>query len=141
MFSFWFWDIMWDLFFCTSINSPLPRWVMHGHKIPDPVRSTYTGVMLRDSVRIVFTYAALNGLNVFAADICNAYLQTLSSQWDYIICGPEFGIENVGKVGLIHRALYGGKLAGRDFWNHLHSCMQHLRFKSCTADLDVWMLL
>jgi hypothetical protein len=36
-----------------------------------------------------------------------------------VICGPEFGIENVGKVALIHRALYGGKSAGRDFKNHL----------------------
>jgi hypothetical protein len=55
----------------------------------------------RESVQIAFTYAALNGVDVFA-DIRNAYLQAPSSQKDYIICGPEFGIENVGKVALIH---------------------------------------
>ena len=115
------------------------RWVLDSHKTPDPVRLTYAGVVSTDSVRIVFTYAVLNGLDVFAADICNAYLQALLSQWDYIICGPEFGIETVGKVGLIHRALYGGKSAWRDLQNHLCSCMQHLRFKSCPADPDVWM--
>jgi hypothetical protein len=76
---------------------------------------------------------------VFAADIRNAYLQAPSSQNDYIICGPEFGIENVGKVALIHRALYGGKSAGKDFRNHLRSCMRHLDFVSCPADPDVWM--
>jgi hypothetical protein len=69
----------------------------------------------------------------------NAYLQAPSSQKDYIICGPEFGIEHVGKVALIHRALYGGKAAGKDFRNHLRSCMRHIGFTSCPADPDVWM--
>ena len=48
-------------------------------------------------------------------------------------------VENEGKVALIHRALYGGKSAGRDFRNHLRSCMHHIGFKSCPADPDVWM--
>ena len=115
------------------------RWVLDGHKTPDPIGSTYAGVVSRESVRIAFTYAALNDLDVCAADIRNAYLQAPSSQKDYIVCGPEFGLENVGKVALIHRALYGGKSAGRDFRNHLRSCMKHLDFTSCPADPDVWM--
>ena len=77
------------------------RWVLDGHKTPNPIGSTYAGVVSRDSIRIAFTYAALNGLDVFAADIRNAYLQAPSSQKDYILCGPEFGIENVGKIALI----------------------------------------
>ena len=115
------------------------RWVLDGHRTPDPIGSTYAGVVSRESVRIAFTYAALNDLDVCAADIRNAYLQAPSSQKDYIICGPEFGIENVGRVALIHRALYGGKSAGKDFRNHLRSCMRHLDFVSCPADPDVWM--
>ena len=115
------------------------RWVLDGHKTPDPLYSQYAGVVSRESVRIAFTYAALNNLDVFAADIRNAYLQAPSSRKDYIICGPEFGLENVGKVALIHRALYGGKTAGRDFRNHLRACMHHLDFLSCPADPDVWM--
>jgi len=85
------------------------------------------------------TYAALNQIDVTAADIKNAYLQAPSSQRDYIICGLEFGIENVGKHALIRRALYGGKSAGRDFRNHLRACMSHLGFVPCRADPDVWM--
>ena len=115
------------------------RWVLDGHKTASPVGSTYAGVVSRESVRIGFTYAALNDLSVCAADIRNAYLQAPSSQRDYIVCGPEFGLENVGKVALIHRALYGGKAAGRDFRNHLRSCMRHLDFSPCLADPDVWM--
>jgi hypothetical protein len=115
------------------------RWVLDGHRTPNPIGSTYAGVVSRDSIRIAFTYAALNGVDVFAADIRNAYLQAPSSQKDYIFCGPEFGIENVGKVALIRRALYGGKSAGKACRNHLRSCMRHLDFTSCLADPDVWM--
>ena len=96
-------------------------------------------VLLRESIRIVFLYAALNGLDVFSANICNAYLQAPSSRKDYVIYGAEFGIENIGRVGLIHQALYGGKTAGMDFRNHLRSCMHYLKFSSCPADPDVWM--
>ena len=128
--------IVWD---CKMDFTRKARWVLDGHKTPDPVGSTYAGVVSRESVRIAFTYAALNGLDICAGDIRNAYLQAPSSQKDYIICGPEFGLENVGKVALIHRALYGGKSAGRDFRNHLRSCMHFLNFKSCPADPDVWM--
>jgi Reverse transcriptase (RNA-dependent DNA polymerase) len=115
------------------------RWVLDGHKTPNVEGSTYAGVCSRESVRIIMTYAALNKLPLMAADIRNAYLQAPSSQKNYIICGPEFGLENVGRVALIHRALYGGKSAGRDFRNHLCNCMHFLNFKSCPADPDVWM--
>ena len=47
--------------------------------------STYAGVVSRESVRIALTYAALNGVDVVAANIRNAYLQATSSQKDYII--------------------------------------------------------
>ncbi|GAX21971.1 hypothetical protein FisN_16Hh038 [Fistulifera solaris] len=115
------------------------RWVLDGHKTADPIGSTYAGVVSRESVRIAFTYAALNGVDICAADIRNAYLQAPSSQKHYVICGIEFGLENVGRVALIHRALYGGKSAGRDFRNHLRSGMLDLGFTSCLADPDVWM--
>ena len=96
------WDVKMDFMRKT-------RWVLDGHKTPDPVGSTFTRVVSKESVQITFTYAALNGLDILAADIRNAYLQAPSSQKDYIVCGPEFGIENVGCVALIHRELYGGK--------------------------------
>ena len=73
------------------------------------------------------------------ADIRNAYLQSPTSQKQYIICGPEFGMENVGKVAIMHRAVYGGKTSRRDFRNHLRSCMHFINFTSCPADPDVWM--
>ena len=114
------------------------RWVKDGHRTPDSKTSSYAGVVSRESIRIALTYAALHHIDVMAADIRNAYLQAPSSEKHYIICGKEFGLENEGRVALIRRALYGGKVAGRDFWHHLRSCMKHLGFESSRADPDVW---
>ena len=114
------------------------RWVAAGHKTPDPIRSTYAGVVSRESVRIAFTYAALNDLDVFAADIQNAYLQAPCSEKYYITCGIEWGPDLVGRQAKIVRALYGLKSSGADFRNHLRDCMEHLGFLSCLGDDDVW---
>jgi hypothetical protein len=94
-----------------------------------------------DSIHISLTYAALLGLPVTKADICNAYLQAPSYEKHFIICGPEFGIENEGRVALIWRALYGGKVAGCDFWHHLQDSIGQLGFSSSCADPDVWLRL
>jgi hypothetical protein len=65
------------------------RWVLDDHKTPPLERSTYAGVVSRDSFRVALTDAALNDLGVWVADIYNAYLQAHSSQKeDYVICGP-----------------------------------------------------
>ena len=115
------------------------RIVADGHKIPEPSISPYAGVVSRDTVRIAFTYAALNDLDIFATDIKNAYLQAPNLEKHYTICGPEFGTENVGKVAIVVWALYGGKVAAANFGNHLRDCMEYLGYESCLADPDLWM--
>lgn len=127
--------LVWDIKMCFTRKC---RLVKDGHKTADSVGSNYSGVVSRDSVRIAFTYAALNDLNVCACDIRNAFIQAPSSEKHYIICGPEFG-DRAGCVALIRRALYGGKMSGRDYWLHLRSCMEFLGFESCKADPDIWM--
>ena len=114
------------------------RWVKDGHRTPEPENSTFAGVVSRESIRIALTYASLNGLPVYGADIQNAYLQAPTTEKHYIICGPEFGLENVGKIAIIVRALYGGKSAGADYWNHVRKAMLDMNFQSCKADPDVW---
>ena len=64
------------------------RWVKDGHKTPIPEWSKFAVVVSRESVHITFTYAALNGLPVCAADIQNDYLQAPASEKHYVICGP-----------------------------------------------------
>ena len=125
------WDVKMD-FTCKA------RWVKNGHLTRDPSSSTFAGVVSRESIRILLTYAALNGLDVCAADIKSAYLQAPTSEKHYIICGPEFGPEHEGCIAIITRALYGGKSAGSDYWKHMRACMTKLNFESCRGDPDVW---
>ena len=56
-----------------------------------------------------------------------------------MICGTEFGLDNVGNVALIRRALYGGKSTGRHFRNYVREFMFHIVFVPCLDDPDVWM--
>ena len=63
------------------------RWVLDRHKTPLPAGSTHAGVVSRESVMIAFTYAALNGVDVFSADIINACLHVTSSENHFIMRG------------------------------------------------------
>ncbi len=77
------------------------RWVKDGYKDPDLTTSSFAGVVSRESIRIVLTYADLLRLPVISGDMKNAYLQAPSSENHFIFCGPEFGTANVGRVALI----------------------------------------
>jgi hypothetical protein len=79
-------------------------WVKDGHKTPDSTTSSFASVVSCESIRIGLTYAALLGLPIIGGDIQNqnAYLQAPSSEKHFIVCGPKFGTENVGRVALIH---------------------------------------
>ena len=57
-------------------------WVLNGHKKTDPTGSTYDSVVSRESLCNAFKYAVLNGIELCAADIINAYLQAHSYQKD-----------------------------------------------------------
>ena len=114
------------------------RYVADEHLTPDLITSTYAGVVSRKSVRIALTYAALNDMEIMAADIKKAYLQAPTTEKHWTIAGPEWGFRKGTKM-LVVRALYGIKSAGREFRNHLRDCMWTLGYESCPADQDVWM--
>ena len=128
------------IIFTVNMNSTCKAiWVKDGHHTPNPTAPNYAGVVSRESIHILLTHTAVHIVSTKASNIRNAYLQAPTSNKNYIICGPEFGIENEGKRAVIVRALYGGKSSGSDFWHHLRSCMDHLSFESSRADPDVWM--
>ena len=56
------------------------RLVAEGCRTPNPVTSNYAGVVSRESVSIEFMYAALYGLEVWAVDVQNAFLQDPCSE-------------------------------------------------------------
>lgn len=116
------------------------RLVAAGCRTSDPEGSTWAGVVSRETVRLALVYAALNDLDVLAADIMNAYLTAPTSQKLWTKCGPEFG-SKAGRKAIITRALYGNKSSGADFRNHLRKCMKMMKYESCPADPDLWMRL
>ena len=63
------------------------RWVVDRHRQSSPEGSTYAGVVSRESIRIAFTYVALNDVKVWACDIKNSYLQASTAEKHYFICG------------------------------------------------------
>ncbi len=77
------------------------RLVADGH-LTDP------SVVSRESARLAFMLAALNDLDVRAADIENTYLNAKCKEKVHTVCGPEFGTMK-GKRARIARALYGLK--------------------------------
>lgn len=115
------------------------RLVAGGHVTDPPATITYASVVSRESVRIAFTVAALNDLDIQAGDIQNAYLNSPCEEKIWTVLGPEFGPELEGKRALLVRALYGLRSAGASYRYHLATCMEHLGFQSCKADPDVWL--
>jgi hypothetical protein len=67
-----------------------------------------------DSVRICLLIAALNALDVLAANIENAYLTAPNREKIWCWAGTEFGNDK-GKPFIVVRALYGLKSAGASF--------------------------
>ena len=59
----------------------------------------------------------LNGLNLWATDIGNAYLEAKTSELLFIIAGPEFG-DLEGHMLVIYKALYRLHSSGL----HWHEC-------------------
>ena len=59
-------------------------------------------MLFQETARIALLIIALNGLDVCAADIGNAYLNTPCKEKIWIIAEPEFG-EKAGKPMMIGR--------------------------------------
>jgi hypothetical protein len=102
------------------------RYVAGGHMTEAPAALTYSSVVSRESVRIAFMAAALNGLDILAADAQNAYLNADCRESVYTIAGPEFGAARQGLRVLIVWALYGLKSSGAAWHAHLAQTMSDL---------------
>ena len=82
--------------------------------------------MQRNIVCTALTHAALNDLAACAYDDQNSYLQAPSSEKHYVICGQEFGLDNVGKHAIIVSTLHSGKSTGADYWWNILSSIEEM---------------
>ena len=113
------------------------RFVAGGHMTVPPASMTYSSVVSRETVRIALLLAALNVLDVCAADIGNAYLNAPCKEKIWVTAGPEFG-ENAGKPMIIERALYGLKSSGAAWRQMLSDSIKKMGFASSKGDPDLY---
>ncbi len=110
---------------------------MVAHMTGAPTIMTYASVVSREIIRIALTPAALNDLEVKAADILNAYISAPIKEKVWCALGPEFCPDS-GKSAIIVRPLYGLKSTSAALHAHLADCIWHLSYTSCPADQDLW---
>jgi len=126
------------VFDCKHDGRHKARLVADGHLTDAPLESVYSGVVTLRGFRMVMFLAELNGLEFWATDIGNAYLESKTSEKVYIIAGEEFG-DRQGHVLVIKKALYGLRSSGKRWHDRLFDCLIQLGFEPCKAEPDIWI--
>ncbi|KAL7465848.1 hypothetical protein ACHAXS_006159 [Conticribra weissflogii] len=85
--------------------------VAGSHMANIPAIHTYTNVTICETVHIALILAALNLLDMMAADIMNAYITALCKETIWTTIGSEFG-KDKGKKDIILQATYSLKATG-----------------------------
>jgi Reverse transcriptase (RNA-dependent DNA polymerase) len=67
------------------------RIIAGGHLTDPNTESVYSGVVSLRGIRLIVFLADLNGLELWGADVGNAYLEAKTKEKVYIVAGPEFG--------------------------------------------------
>jgi hypothetical protein len=99
--------------------------------------SVFSGVLNISSVRLGFLIAELNGLQVCAADIGNAFLYGRTKEKVYIKAGREFGSELEGNIMIVDKCLYGLQTSSARFHEHLSTKLRTMGYTPTKADPDL----
>ena len=132
-----------DLNFPSSSNEKKGYWVGFADNQGDSLtwriltEDTQKVIILR-SLRIFVFLSQLNNLEIWGADVGNAYLEAYTDEKLCIIAGPEFK-ELQGHLLIMVKALYGTRSGGARWHDRLFDILQELKFKPSKADPDVWM--
>ena len=105
------------------------RLVAGGHRTDPPKEDIYSGVVSMEAVRLAFTLARMNGSQVCAGDVGNAFSHGKTREKVFVIAGPEFGAD-AGKRMIIDRSLHGLKSSSARFHEHLSERLRH----TCSTD-------
>ena len=114
------------------------RLVAGGHMTTVSKDTTYSSVATLRSMRLVMLIAELNGMELNAGDVGNAYLEAYTKEKVCFYAGPEFG-ELEGHLLMIVKALYGLKTSGARYHERSAEVLHGLGFVPSKADDDVWM--
>ena len=115
------------------------RLVAGGNHTTPPKEDIYSGVVGIESIRIGLLIAELNGLQVCAADIGNAFLYGKTKEKVMIRAGKEFGAYMADKILIVDKSLYGLRSSSARFHEHLSAKLRRMGFTPTKADPDFWI--
>ena len=114
------------------------RLVADGHLTPEPIENIHYGVVSLRNLRLVIFLGKLNNLELWGADIGNAYLEAFTDEKLYIVAGPEFQ-ELEGYILIFLKALYGLKSSGKRWAEVIHGILRDMKFLPSKADPCIWL--
>ena len=113
------------------------RLVADGSLTPEPAENIYSGVVSLRHLRLVIFLGELNNLELWGADIGNAYLEAHTQEKLFIIGGAEFE-ELQGLILIFNKALYGLKSSGKRWAEKFYDIIKDMGFTPSKADPCVW---
>ena len=90
------------------------------------------------NLKLVIFLGELNNLDLWGADIGNAYLEAPTEERLYIVAGPEFE-DWEGYILTFSKALYGLKSSGKIWAETLHDILKDMDFIPSRADQFIWL--
>jgi Reverse transcriptase (RNA-dependent DNA polymerase) len=114
------------------------RLIAGGHPTDQNTESFYSSVVSLCGIRLVVNLAELDGLDLWGADVENAYLEAKTKEKVYIVGGPEFG-ELEGHTLIVDKALYGLRSSGLRLHERLADILRSMGSTPCKAEADIWM--
>ena len=95
------------------------RVVLLGDKQEAVTDESYSGVISLQTVRIMFLLATVNKLQLWAADVGNAFLNGITRDTLCMIAGLEFGPERERKAVVLYKSMYSAHASCTHFYDHL----------------------
>ena len=109
------------------------RLVADGHLTTEPVENIYSGVVSLRNLRVVIFLGKLNNLDIWGADIGNAYLEAFTNEKLYIVAGPELQ-EFEGYILIFLKVLYGLESSGKRWAEVIHGILRDMKDLPSKAD-------
>ena len=114
------------------------RLVADDHLTPERIGNIFSGVVSLKNLRLVIFLGKLKNIDLWGADIGNAYLEAFTDEKIYIVARPEFQ-ELEGYILIFLKALYGLKSSGKRWAEVIHGILRDMKFLPSKADPCIWL--